>query len=54
MDRKTIIEISNKIQLRADQYKSKLYDSFDVETEARWSECNIILAMLTGFLNDCS
>lgn len=52
MDKDTIIEISNQIQKRADEYKKKIYESFDSETEARWSECNTILAMLTGFLNN--
>ena len=52
MDKKTIIEISEQIQKRADHYKEKIFECFDRETEARWSECNTILAMLTGFLNN--
>jgi len=52
MDKNTIIEISKQVQKRAEEHKSKLFETFDRETEARWSECNTILAMLTGFLNN--
>lgn len=52
MDKYTILKIYDEVQKRADNYKSKLYESFNLETEARWSECNTILAMLTGFLNN--
>ncbi len=51
MDKETIIKISEEVQKRANVYKEKLAENYNLEREIRFSECNIILAMLTGFLN---
>ncbi len=51
MDKETIIKISEEVQKRANAYKEKLGENYNLEREIRFSECNIILAMLTGFLN---
>ena len=52
MDKETIIKISEEVQKRANAYKEKLAENYNLEREIRFSECNIILAMLTGFLNN--
>lgn len=46
-------KLSEEIGKMADKYKEKIYESesVDVATEARWSELNTILAMITGFKN---
>lgn len=51
MDKDTIIAISKELEKRANGYKKKLLEKYDLEKEIRFSECNGILAMLTGFLN---
>ena len=51
MDKETIIKISEEVQKRANAYKEKLAENYNLEREIRFSECNTILAMLTGFLN---
>lgn len=52
MDKDTILEIYKHIQKRADDYRDKLNESYSIEREERYSECNTILAMLIGFLNN--